>query len=58
MAPVELTRKGINAFVNALGYVDAVKFIRQFARGSGDYTQEHLFCCMSCRSIPNPLSLG
>lgn len=40
MTSVELTRKGFKALVDALGYVDAVKFIRQFDQGSGDYTQE------------------
>ncbi|ELR99613.1 hypothetical protein [Gloeocapsa sp. PCC 73106] len=40
MTPVELTRKGFKALVDALGYVDAVRFIRQFDSGSGDYTQE------------------
>lgn len=40
MTSFELTRKGFKALVDALGYVDAVKFIRQFDQGSGDYTQE------------------
>ena len=40
MTPVELQRKGWKALVNALGYVDAIKFIRQFDSGSGDYTKE------------------
>lgn len=40
MTPVELNRKGFNALVNALGYADAIRFIRQFDNGSGDYTQE------------------
>ena len=40
MTPVELQRKGWKALVNALGYVDAIRFIRQFDSGSGDYTQE------------------
>ncbi len=26
--------------MDALGYVDTVKFIRQFDRGSGNYTEE------------------
>lgn len=40
MTPVELTRKGFKALVEALGYADAVRFIRQFDPGSGDYTEE------------------
>ena len=40
MTPVELQRKGWKALVNALGYVDAIRFIRQFDSGSGDYTKE------------------
>jgi hypothetical protein len=40
MTPVELTRRGFQALVNALGFADAIRFIRQFDHGSGDYTQE------------------
>ena len=40
MTPVELQRKGWKALVNALEYVDAIRFIRQFDSGSGDYTKE------------------
>jgi hypothetical protein len=40
MTPIELNQKGFNALVDALGYVDAVRFIKQFDNGSGDYTQE------------------
>ena len=40
MTPIELHRKGFKALVDALGYVDAVKFIGQFDRGSGNYTEE------------------
>ena len=40
MTPVELQRKGWKALVDALGYVDAIRFIRQFDSGSGDYTKE------------------
>jgi hypothetical protein len=40
MTPIELYRKGFNALVDALGYVDAIRFIRQFDNGSGDYTEE------------------
>jgi hypothetical protein len=40
MTPVELNQKGFKALVEALGYVDAVRFLKQFDDGSGDYTQE------------------
>ncbi len=40
MTPIELYRKGFQALVDALGYVDAIRFIRQFDNGSGDYTKE------------------
>lgn len=40
MTPIELYRKGFKALVDALGYADAIRFIRQFDSGSGDYTEE------------------
>jgi hypothetical protein len=40
MTPVELKRKGFQVLVENLGYADAIKFIRQFESGKGDYTQE------------------
>ncbi len=40
MTPIELYRKGFKALVDALGYTDAIRFIRQFDSGSGDYTEE------------------
>jgi hypothetical protein len=40
MTPIELNQKGFKALVNTLGYVDAVRFLKQFDNGSGDYTQE------------------
>jgi hypothetical protein len=40
MPPLELNPKGFKALVDALGYVDAVKSLKQFDNGSGDYTQE------------------
>jgi hypothetical protein len=40
MTPIELPRKAFQVLVNALGYVDAVRFIHQFDLGKGDYTQE------------------
>ncbi|MGD1907138.1 MAG: hypothetical protein ACFB0C_14230 [Leptolyngbyaceae cyanobacterium] len=40
MTPVELNRKGFQALVSALGVANAIRFIRQFDYGSGDYSQE------------------
>ncbi|MDY6803301.1 MAG: hypothetical protein SXA11_05775 [Cyanobacteriota bacterium] len=40
MTPVELNRKGFEALVDSLGYANAIRFIRQFDSGSGDYTKE------------------
>lgn len=40
MTPIELHQKGFKALVDTLGYVDAVRFLKQFDNGSGDYTQE------------------
>jgi hypothetical protein len=40
MTPIELNQKGFNALVESLGYVDAVRFLKQFDNGSGEYTQE------------------
>jgi hypothetical protein len=40
MTPVELNRKGFRALVDALGYADAIRYIRQFDNGNGDYTKE------------------
>jgi hypothetical protein len=40
MTPIELYRKGFKALVDALGYANAIRFIRQFDSGSGDYTTE------------------
>ncbi|NEO86710.1 MAG: hypothetical protein F6J87_21000 [Spirulina sp. SIO3F2] len=40
MTPIELTRKGFQVLIDGLGYVNAVRFIKQFDQGDGDYTQE------------------
>ena len=38
-----ITKKGFKALVDALGIVDAIRFIQQYDSGSGDYTkQRHL----------------
>ncbi len=36
----EVLDKGYKALVEALGVVDAVRFIQHFSPGYGDYTQE------------------
>jgi len=38
--PVELRRRGFEALVRALGWVNAVRFLRQYEVGQGDYTRE------------------
>ena len=40
MTPVELNQKGFEALIAALGYVDAVRFIKQFDSGTGNYTKD------------------
>ncbi len=40
MTPIELNRKGFQALVDSLGYVNAVRFIKQFGNGDGDYTRD------------------
>jgi hypothetical protein len=37
---VELRARGFRALVAALGWVNAVQFLRQYDPGSGDYTEE------------------
>lgn len=36
----ELREKGFRALVDALGWVNAVRFLREYDPGSGNYTQE------------------
>ena len=38
--PVELRRRGFEALVEALGWVNAVRFLGQYEVGQGDYTFE------------------
>jgi hypothetical protein len=38
--PVELRARGFEALVKELGWVNAVRFMRDYEVGSGDYTQE------------------
>ena len=40
LTPAELNARGFNALIDALGYVDAVRFLKQFDNGSGNYTLE------------------
>jgi len=40
MTQIELYRRGFKALVDALGYVDAVRFMQQFDNGSRNYTEE------------------
>jgi hypothetical protein len=35
--PVELRRRGFEALVQALGWVNAVRFLRQYEVGEGNY---------------------
>lgn len=38
--PVELRRRGFEALVQSLGWVNAVRFLRQYEVGQGDYTRD------------------
>ena len=38
--PVELRRRGFQVLVEKLGWVNAVRYVRQLERGSGNYTSE------------------
>jgi hypothetical protein len=38
--PVELRIRGFKALVDALGWVNAVRFLRQYEPGIGNYTDE------------------
>lgn len=38
--PVELRRRGFAVLVDALGWVNAVRFIQQYEPGEGNYTAE------------------
>jgi hypothetical protein len=38
--PVELRRRGFQALVKELGWVNAVRFLREYEVGAGDYVQE------------------
>lgn len=38
--PAELRRRGFQALTEALGWANAVRFLRQYDPGSGNYTDE------------------
>jgi hypothetical protein len=38
--PLELRRRGFDALVNALGWVNAVRFIQQYEASREDYTRQ------------------
>jgi hypothetical protein len=38
--PTELRARGFKALVDALGWANAVRFLRQFEPGVGNYTEE------------------
>ena len=38
--PVELRSRGFQALVKELGWVNAVRFLRQYETGGGDYVHE------------------
>ena len=38
--PSELRQAGFRALTDALGWVNAVRFIRQYDSGAGNYTEE------------------
>jgi hypothetical protein len=40
----EVVDKGYKALVNALGVVDAIRFIHDFSPGYGNYTKERHQC--------------
>jgi hypothetical protein len=39
-SPNELREKGFRALADTLGWANAVRFLRQYDPGSGNYTQE------------------
>ena len=40
MTPIEINRIGYRALVDALGFDGAIRFLRQFDPGEGDYTNQ------------------
>jgi hypothetical protein len=56
--PISLQRAGFDALVNALGAVDAIRFIRLYDNGHGDYTKERhaIFESMGDMSVDDVLT--
>jgi hypothetical protein len=40
MTPVELNQKAFQVLIDGLGYADAIRYLKQFDNGSGNYTQD------------------
>lgn len=40
MTPIEINRIGYRALIDALGFDGAIRFLRQFDPGEGDYTNQ------------------
>jgi len=52
----EIIQKGYQALVDALGPMDAIRFIQHFSSGKGDYTQnvtDGLIRLLRKNSLPN-----
>jgi len=54
---IEINQQAINLLYKELGVVDAVRFLKQFAQGYGNYTQEReaLFADKSLDDIVNEI---
>lgn len=54
---IEINQQAINLLYKELGVVDAVRFLKQFTQGYGDYTQEReaLFADKSLDDIVNEI---
>ena len=38
--PIELREQGVKALIETLGCADAIRFLKQFDNGSGNYTRD------------------
>ena len=56
---IEINQKAIQVLYRELGVVDAVRFLRQFTTGYGDYTKERdeLFADKSLEEILTEMAL-
>ncbi len=54
---VEINQRAISLLYKELGVVDAVRFLKQFTQGFGDYTKEReiLFANKSVQDIVNEI---